>query len=209
MLRLADYAPGILSRLPFLEGSIPPWTLVGMVPAVVERLAASLRASGYEERNGVFIHPEAAVETGAILKGPVVISSGCFVAATACLRSGVFLDEHVTIGPGTEVKSSLIMARSALAHFNFVGDSIIGADVNFEAGAVIANHFNERRADQREISVFVDGTRIETGVIKFGALVGDRCRVGANAVLSPGTLLRPGSVVARLSLVDQAIDRPR
>jgi UDP-N-acetylglucosamine diphosphorylase / glucose-1-phosphate thymidylyltransferase / UDP-N-acetylgalactosamine diphosphorylase / glucosamine-1-phosphate N-acetyltransferase / galactosamine-1-phosphate N-acetyltransferase len=73
--------------------------------------------------------------------------------------------------------------------------------VNLEAGAVLANHLNER-AD-RQISVSYDGNVIPTGLVKFGALVGDGCKIGANAVTSPGTLLPPGTIVPRLVLVDQ------
>ena len=91
---------------------------------------------------------------------------------------------------------------STLAHLNFVGDSIKGADVNVEAGAVVANHYNERR--NREIRVYIRGQEIRSGVEKFGAVIGDHCRLGANAVLSPGTVLEPNAVVSRLALVNQA-----
>jgi acetyltransferase-like isoleucine patch superfamily enzyme len=70
-----------------------------------------------------------------------------------------------------------------------------------EAGAVLANHFNERR--DKQVSVWLDGQVVPTGLTKFGALIGDGCRIGANAVTSPGTLLPPGNVVPRLGLVDQ------
>jgi NDP-sugar pyrophosphorylase family protein len=82
-----------------------------------------------------------------------------------------------------------------------VGDSIIGQEVNLEAGAVLANQFNER-TDKR-IFVRLDGRTAATGLTKFGAVLGDGTRVGANAVTTPGTLLPPHSVVARLALVDQ------
>ena len=82
-----------------------------------------------------------------------------------------------------------------------MGDSLIGADVNLEAGAVLANHFNER-ADKL-IRVLADGKIVETGSVKFGALIGDGSRIGANAVTVPGTVLLPGSIVGRLQLLDQ------
>ena len=107
----------------------------------------------------------------------------------------------MTVGPHSEVKASLIFEGSVAAHRNYVGDSIIGQDVNLEAGAVLANHFNER-ADKR-IFVRVGGQAAATGLTKFGAVLGDRTRIGANAVTTPGTLLPPGSVVPRLGLVDQ------
>jgi bifunctional N-acetylglucosamine-1-phosphate-uridyltransferase/glucosamine-1-phosphate-acetyltransferase GlmU-like protein len=94
-----------------------------------------------------------------------------------------------------------MLEGSAIAHFNFVGDSIIGHDVNVEAGAILCNHYNEREDDT--VFVVVDDKRICTGLHKFGSLVGDCCRIGANSVLSPGTLLKPRTVVRRLELVEQ------
>src|SRR5690606_219070 len=125
-----------------------------------------------------------------------------FVGASAYLRGGVYLAPGVSVGPGCEVKSSVIFHDSHLAHFNFVGDSIIGSRVNLEAGAVTANHYNER-SDQSIVVVFSSGM-INTGVTKFGSLIGDDTKIGANAVLSPGTILYPGTVIKRLQLVDQA-----
>ena len=88
-----------------------------------------------------------------------------------------------------------------LAHLNFVGDTILGARVNVEAGAIIANYRNE--LDDKTIRFRFEGRVVETGVEKFGALVGDDARIGANAVVAPGAVLTPGSKIARLSLVDQ------
>src|SRR5205814_3351473 len=150
---------------------------------------------------GVLVHREATIEPGAIIKPPAIISGGCFVASTAYLRGGVFLDRGVTIGPACEVKSTIVLDSSRLAHLCFVGDSVVGSDVNLEAGVVVANHVNER-PDQK-IAIHIGGERIPTGVLKFGALIGDHSRVGANAVLSPGTVLPPHTVVARLGLIDQ------
>jgi len=93
------------------------------------------------------------------------------------------------------------MSGSALAHFNFVGDSLIGSYVNMEAGSIIANHYNERLDKTLYVMLNKKKTKIE--VTKFGALVGDHSKIGANAVLSPGTILLPESVVKRLELVEQ------
>jgi NDP-sugar pyrophosphorylase family protein len=150
-------------------------------------------------QNGIAIHNTAVVEQNVVLKGPVIIGPGCFVAANGYLREGVHLIADVKIGPGVEIKTSVIFPGSALAHFNYAGNSIIGSHVNFEAGAVIANHYNER-AD-KVIAVTHNGQSISTGTEKFGALVGDRAKIGANAVLSPGTLLEPGAIVKRLQLI--------
>jgi len=157
--------------------------------------------SEYVINNGVAIHSSATVEQGVILKAPIVISANCFIGAHAYLRGGVFLAESVSIGPGCEIKTSVISAHSSLAHFNFVGDSILGSYVNFEAGAITANYHNDK-ADKR-IQVIHQGNIIDTGVNKFGSLIGDHSKIGAHAVLSPGTILPKNTIVKRLQLIDQ------
>jgi NDP-sugar pyrophosphorylase family protein len=147
------------------------------------------------------IHPTAVIEEGVIMKGPIVIGPNCFVGAHAYLRGGVYLMGNNSIGPGCELKSSILFPHANLAHFNFVGDSIVGSNVNFEAGSIVANHYNERT--DKEITVRVGSRLIKTGVEKFGAVIGDRCKIGANAMISPGTLLLPNTVVPRLGLVQQ------
>ena len=113
-----------------------------------------------------------------MVKGPAIIGAECFIANGAYLRGGVWLDERCIIGPGSELKSSFVFSGSKLAHLNFVGDTILGSDVNLEAGSVIANHRNERI--DKQIRVRIGAMLHSTGVEKFGALVGDRVRIGAN-----------------------------
>jgi len=158
----------------------------------VEQLLSTLSASEYRIASGVAVHVTATVEQGATLKPPLVLSRGVLVAAGAYLRGGCWLGEGCCIGPSSELKSSFVFAGSVLAHLNFVGDSIIGSQVNLEAGSVVCNHRNEHRA-----------AGAAAPAVKFGALVGDGSRIGANAVLAPGTVLMPNSVVGRLELVDQ------
>jgi NDP-sugar pyrophosphorylase family protein len=156
---------------------------------------------GFRRVGDSAIHETAVVEVGAVLKGPVIIGERSFVAAGAYLRSGVYLGNDCIVGPSCEIKSSFMLDGSKLAHFNFVGDSIIGERVNIEAGAIVANYRNE--LDGAPIRLLFEGSVIETGVRKFGALIGDACKIGANAVIAPGAILRPGTLVARLALVDQ------
>ena len=179
-----------------------PWILIGRLPELVSHAALSANDE-FIVRDGIAIHLTAHIEPGAVVKAPAVIGANCFVGANAYIRGGVYLSSQVSIGPGSEIKSSFIGSNTAAAHFNFIGDSLIGSHVNFEAGAVIANHYNER--ENKEISVFINGTKTATGVSKFGAVVGDRVRVGANAVLSPGTILSPDEIIKRLQLVDQSL----
>jgi NDP-sugar pyrophosphorylase family protein len=179
-----------------------PWNITALTSAIILKKISTL-SNDFKVVNNVAIHKKATVEEHAIVKGPAIISEGCFIGSHAYFRGGVFLAEHVTVGPGCEVKSCIIMPHAALAHFNFVGDSLVGSYVNMEAGSIVANHFNER--DNKEIQVLMQGHPHRTGVTKFGALIGDQTKIGANAVLSPGTILPPKSIVKRLELVEQVL----
>ena len=151
-----------------------PWLIIQNLESIIfEKI--KLLSDDFEINNGIAIHKTAIVEKNAILKAPLIIEENCFVAANACLRNGVFLSKNVKIGMGVEIKSSIILNNSAIAHFNFIGDSIIGENVNFEAGSITANHFNER--EYKEIFVKIDDNIINTKVVKFGSLVGDFSRL--------------------------------
>jgi NDP-sugar pyrophosphorylase family protein len=181
-----------------------PWEAPENIEILLIEKIKSL-SQDYKISGDSAIHKSARIEEHVIMKGPMIIGPGCFIGAHAYLRGGIFLDERVVVGPGCEVKSSFLLAGSALAHFNFVGDSIVGSSVNMEAGSIIANHYNERV--DKTIHVVVQNEKIKLPVIKFGAIVGDGTKIGANAVLSPGTVLEPGSVVGRLELVSQVRER--
>jgi NDP-sugar pyrophosphorylase family protein len=200
MIRWQDFVRCAMASPLAAWADAAPWSVVANAAVIVREL---LGACGAElaRRDDVAVHRSATIETGAVIKGPAIIGAGCFIAAGAHLRGGVWLDEACIVGPGVELKSSFVFGGSKLAHFNFVGDSILGSDVNLEAGSILANSRNER-AD-KEIRVRTGTDLHGTGVEKFGALVGDGARIGANAVIAPGALIRPGQIVPRLSLLDQ------
>jgi UDP-N-acetylglucosamine diphosphorylase / glucose-1-phosphate thymidylyltransferase / UDP-N-acetylgalactosamine diphosphorylase / glucosamine-1-phosphate N-acetyltransferase / galactosamine-1-phosphate N-acetyltransferase len=200
---LPRFISNIYLRLPVLDEGERLWEIINKIEEHVRTVLSLHSADSDFEQVGpdVIVHSSAEVPDSVAFDGPVVVSAGCRIGHCAVLRGGVWLDSDVTVGPSAEIKGSLIFRGSSVAHLNYVGNSIVGENVNIEAGAVVANHFNER-SDKR-ISVVIDGTVISTELTKFGALVGDRSRIGANAVTSPGTLLSPGSVVPRLGLIDQ------
>ena len=177
-----------------------PWELTNKLKTQLEKIISGL-GDEYLITDLVAVHKTAVIENGVTIKAPAVISANCFIGAHAYFREGVFLDENVKIGPGCEIKNSIICSGTAVAHFNYVGNSIVGRNVNFEAGSIAANHYNERSV--KSISVLYKGQIIETNTEKFGSLVGDSSKIGANAVLSPGTILPKESVVKRLELVEQ------
>lgn len=190
--------PLVFNTLP----EIKPWHLTKNLPSILQQIIAELGAD-YEIKDNIAIHKTAVIESSAVIKAPAIIGEKCFVGGNAYLRGGVYLASSVMVGTGCEIKSSIICSNSAIAHFNFIGDSIIGHQVNFEAGSITANHHNDR-SDKR-IFVFYESSVIETDSQKFGSLVGDYSKIGANAVLSPGTLLLPYTIVRRLELVEQVL----
>lgn len=197
---LPDYVADLFRLLPAAAAYESPWSLTSHILTILRTCQADV-GPDYRIEGEIAIHRQATIESQSVIKPPCIIGPACFVAAFAYLRGGVFLAEGVTIGPSVEIKSSILLKGAKIAHLSFVGDSIIGSGVNIEAGAVIANHRNERT--DKEIRFVTKRGRGLTGVEKFGALVGDRSRIGANAVLAPGTILAPDSIVARLALVDQ------
>ncbi len=187
------------TTFPFVDGE-QPWEVVDKLCTTITQLIGTLDDE-FDIKDGVAIHKTAVIGHNVTIKAPAIISADCFVGSNSFLRNGVFLAPGAKVGISCEVKTSAMLEGSAIAHFNFVGDSIIGHDVNVEAGAILCNHYNEREDDT--VFVVIDDKRICTGVHKFGSLVGDRCRIGANSVLSPGTLLKPRTIVRRLELVEQ------
>jgi NDP-sugar pyrophosphorylase family protein len=178
-----------------------PWEITNITTEIIYSLISKLDNNYLITNQNIAVHKTAIVEQNVILKPPVILCENCFIGSNTCLRSGVLLKDNVKIGMGCEIKSSMIFSNSALAYFNFIGNSLIGHNVNFEAGSVTANHYNERT--DKTISVSYNSEIINTNTNKFGSLVGDNSKIGANAVLSPGAILYRNSIVKRLELIEQ------
>jgi UDP-N-acetylglucosamine diphosphorylase / glucose-1-phosphate thymidylyltransferase / UDP-N-acetylgalactosamine diphosphorylase / glucosamine-1-phosphate N-acetyltransferase / galactosamine-1-phosphate N-acetyltransferase len=203
MIDVNHFIKGFSEQFADVSGK-PPWEISKSLAGILQRLTVQLEDDpDYHTENGIAIHRSSVIEQNVVIKAPAVIGENCFVAANSYLRDGVYLGSNVKLGPGCEIKSTLMFNNSSAAHFNYIGDSIVGSNVNFEAGAVVANHYNERA--EKMISVCDHSQVIQTNTVKFGALVGDDVKIGANAVLSPGTILLPGSIVKRLELIEQAL----
>jgi NDP-sugar pyrophosphorylase family protein len=199
MIRVADFIATWSTSL-FGGISQAPWVVTQAAEKNITAAMSRLDRE-YTQTNGIATHASATIEIGAIVKAPAIIGPRAFIAATAYLRGGVFLDEDCIIGPACEIKSTFLFAGSKIAHLSFVGDSLIGAGVNVEAGAIIANYRNEM--DVKQIRIMREGAVIDTGVDKFGALIGDGVRIGANAAIAPGAIFEPGARIPRLAHIDQ------
>lgn len=133
----------------------------------------------------VFIGEGTVVEPGAYIRGPTIIGKNCQIRHGAYIRGMVIVGDHAVVGHATELKHSILLNHAKAAHLAFVGDSILGVDVNLGAGVKCAN----LRLNNQAVDVFFEGEKISTGMRKFGAIIGDGAQIGCNVVINPGTLI--------------------
>src|SRR6267378_6434173 len=139
----------------------------------------------------VFIGEGTVVEDGAMIKGPAIIGRNCEIRHNAYIRENVIVGDNCVIGNSSEVKNSLLFNKAGAPHFNYIGDSIVGYKAHLGAGVKISNI----KIVQGNVTVEMNGKPFDTGLRKFGALLGDNVDVGCNAVLNPGTIVGRGSVI--------------
>ena len=142
--------------------------------------------------DGIFIHPSAMIGENVVIQGPSYIGPNTEIRSGALIREGSWICEGAIVGHCSEVKNSVLLPNAKAPHFNYVGDSIVGFEVNLGAGVKLSNVRNDRC----EISLrIMDDTRIPSGLRKLGALVGDGSQIGCNVVTNPGAIISPGSMI--------------
>lgn len=150
-----------------------------------------------KKRKNILISRGTIVEKTAIIKGPAIIGKNCHIGPGSFIRENCIIGDGVHIGHAVEIKNSIVLNRAVIAHLNYVGDSIVGSDVNFSGGAIAANY----RFDGSEIKVKIREKLIRTQLIKFGSIIGNGSKIGVNAVLNPGTILGKNTIVYPLTSV--------
>jgi NDP-sugar pyrophosphorylase family protein len=131
------------------------------------------------------------VEPGVLIKGPAIIGKNCQIRHNAYLRENVIIGDGCVVGNSSELKNALLFNGAQVPHFNYIGDSILGHKAHLGAGVKISNI----KLLPGNIEVEVDGVPFDTGLRKFGALLGDGAEAGCNAVLNPGSILGRGAIV--------------
>ena len=175
----------------YLEGFEYPWEALSGICDLIRSLGKGLDEAEYEKRaEDIWVHKSARVVPTAVLVGPVIVGPGCFIGHCAFVRNGVLLGSDCTVGTCVEVKNSIIFDKVDLAHFNYVGDSILGFGSHLGGGAITSN----LRLDEKNITIR-SSQAIDTGLMKVGAMVGDKVQVGCNAILNPGAILGRSSVI--------------
>ena len=140
--------------------------------------------------NRIAIAAGCSIEPGAVIVGPAILEEGVQIRTGAYIRQNVLLTAGSLVGAHSEVKGSILFPGAKAPHQAYVGDSILGRDVNLGAGTICSNVKNVGR----EISFSAGGETHHTGLRKFGAFLFDVCKTGCKSVLNPGVLMGPGSV---------------
>jgi NDP-sugar pyrophosphorylase family protein len=183
--------------------------LVGMIEDWIDRLVGTQRrilgsvaSSATIDDGPIFVDATATVEPGAYITGPAYIGAGVVVRHCAYLRQGCILLEGSLAGHTTEVKNSLLLAGAKAPHFAYVGDSVLGEQVNLGAGTKLSN----LKVAPGTIRIpHGSQTLIETGRRKFGAILGDGVATGCNAVLNPGTIVGPNAIIYAGVVLDPGV----
>lgn len=139
----------------------------------------------------VFIGEGTLVEDGVMIKGPAIVGRNCQIRHNAYFRENVIVGDNCVVGNSCELKNSLLFNGAQVPHFNYVGDSILGHKAHLGAGVVLSNV----KSTKGNVFLTVDGKPFDTGLRKFGALIGDGAEIGCNAVLNPGSVIGRGSIV--------------
>lgn len=177
------------------EGCEYAWEALARLRAYLEQTLRPARlgrcAAGAWIGPDVYLGEGTVVEEGATIKGPAWIGRDCTIRQGAYLREHVIVGDGCLVGHACELKHSVLFNRCEVPHFNYVGDAILGFRAHLGAGVIVSN----LKLTPGNVTVEMDGRPFDTGLRKFGALVGDHAQVGCNAVLNPGSILGRGALI--------------
>lgn len=180
------------------DGLEYPWEALDKIKNFVYELGKTLdKEKFYEVKDGVWIAKNATVFESAYIAPPCIIDEGAEIRHCAFIRGSVIIGKNSVVGNSTEVKNSIIFDNVQIPHYNYVGDSVLGYKSHLGAGAITSNV----KSDKTLVGIKTKKGKLQTGLKKFGAMVGDNTEVGCNSVLCPGTVLGKNCTIYPLSRV--------
>lgn len=182
----------------FFSPELLPWEWIGQIKKALEsgfeeRVPVDLPA-GVSIKGRVFIHESVELPAFCSIEGPAWIGENVQIRPGAYIRGNVIIGAGSVVGNSCEYKNCLLLEGVQTPHFSYIGDSVLGNRSHLGAGVILSN----LRLDQKPVKVELPEGWIETGLRKFGALVGDEAEVGCNSVLNPGSILGRRSLVGPL-----------
>lgn len=180
------------------EGVTYPWEVLPKIGAFIVALGNRLPEERYEKRgDNVWIARSANVYPSACINGPAIIDEEAEVRHCAFIRGNAIVGKGAVVGNSTELKNVILFNKVQVPHYNYVGDSILGYKAHMGAGSITSNV----KSDKTLVVVRAGEDRLETGLKKFGAMVGDHVEVGCNSVLNPGTVIGKETNIYPTSMV--------
>lgn len=168
------------------EDVIYPWEVLSKISAFILELGETLREDEYEKRGeNIWIARSARVAPTACINGPAIIGKEAEVRHCAFIRGNAIVGEGAVAGNSTELKNVILFNKVQVPHYNYVGDSVLGYKAHMGAGSVTSNV----KSDKTLVVVKAGEAELQTGLKKFGAMLGDGVEVGCNSVLNPGTVI--------------------
>lgn len=180
------------------EGATYPWEVLPKISAFILELGATLSEEEYEKRGeNIWVAKSATVAPTAYINGPAIIGKNAEVRHCAFIRGNAIVGEGAVVGNSTELKNVILFNKVQVPHYNYVGDSILGYKSHMGAGSITSNV----KSDKKLVIVKTPEGNIETGMKKFGAMVGDEVEVGCGSILNPGTVVGSHTNIYPLSSV--------
>ena len=184
------------------EGATYPWEVLPKISAFILQLGSTLSEEEYEKiGEDVWIARSVTVAPTAYIHGPAIIGKNAEVRHCAFIRGNAIVGEGAVVGNSTELKNVVLFNKVQVPHYNYVGDSILGYKAHMGAGSITSNV----KSDKKLVVVKDGRERIETGLKKFGAMLGDEVEVGCGSVLNPGTVVGRHSSIYPLSSVREVV----
>ena len=181
-----------------LESKTYPWEVLPCSGTFIQKLGETLSEEEYEKRGeNIWVAKSAKVAPTAFLNGPAIIGKDAEVRHCAFIRGNALVGEGAVVGNSTELKNVILFDKVQVPHYNYVGDSILGYKSHMGAGSITSNV----KSDKKLVVVKAKEKNLETGLKKFGAMLGDEVEVGCGSVLNPGTVVGSHSNIYPLSSV--------
>lgn len=175
-----------------------PWEILSKISDFIKSYGPTLPKDEYEQRGeNIWIAKSARVFPSAYIAGPVIIGPDTEVRHCAFIRGSALIGAGVVVGNSTELKNVILFDNVQVPHYNYVGDSILGYKAHMGAGSITSNV----KSDKSLVVIRQPEETLETGLKKFGAILGDHVEVGCNSVLNPGTVVGRCSTIYPLSMV--------
>lgn len=180
------------------EGAEYPWELLPKISSFIMELGKSLPENRYEQiQENVWAAKSAKIAPSACINGPAIIDEEAEIRHCAFIRGNAIVGKGAVVGNSTELKNVILFNKVQVPHYNYVGDSILGFKSHMGAGSITSNV----KSDKTLVVVKDGEEEVETGLKKFGAMLGDNVEVGCNSVLNPGTVIGRNTNVYPTSMV--------